>query len=168
MGNTKIHRMENAITLKITLIEDDLLLREMIYDFLKKKYPFATVSLFNSGEAALEYLHVQQDLVLLDFNLSSQEPGRKNGIDVLKELKKNFPGMPVVFVSGQDNPEVALSTIKHGAWDYIIKNDNIFNRLDVTLNQVLGEVKDSKQRSWMPWLIAAVVLVLAAIMYALR
>ncbi len=160
--------MENTITLRITLIEDDLLLREMIYDFLKKKYPFATVSLFNSGEDALEHLHLQQDLVLLDFNLSSKEPGRKNGIEILKALKKNFPGMPVVFVSGQDNPEVALSTIKHGAWDYIIKNDNIFNRLDVTLNQVLGEVKESKQKNWTPWLIIGAAILLAALVIAFR
>ena len=155
--------MEPNISLKITLIEDDLLLREMIYDFLKKKYPFATVSLYNSGETALEDLHAAQDLVLLDFNLSSKEPGRKNGIDILKELKKRFPGMPVVFVSGQDNPEVAISTIKHGAWDYIIKNDNIFTRLDVTLNQVLGEVKETKGTNWLPWIIVAGVIAVAAI-----
>lgn len=160
--------MESAITLKITLIEDDLLLREMIYDFLKKKYPFATVSLYNSGEAAIEDLYVQQDLVLLDYNLSSKEPGRINGIDILKELKKKFPGMPVVFVSGQENPEIALSTIKHGAWDYIIKNDNIFNRLDVTLNQVLGEVKESKRNTWLPWLIVGAAIVIAALVITLR
>jgi len=157
--------MESKISLKITLIEDDLLLREMIYDFLKKKYPFATVSLFNSGEAALEDLYTVQDLVLLDFNLSSKEPGRKNGIEILKELKKRFPKTPVVFVSGQDNPEIAISTIKHGAWDYIIKNDNIFNRLDVTLNQVLGEVKETKGKGWLPWLILAIVVLLAALLF---
>ena len=64
--------MKNTPSLKITLIEDDLLLREMLHDFLKKKYPFATLMLYNTGEAALDSIYEEQHLVLLDYNLNSQ------------------------------------------------------------------------------------------------
>ena len=151
--------MKNTPSLKITLIEDDLLLREMLHDFLKKKYPFASLLLFNTGEAALESLYEEQHLVLLDYNLNSQNREGKNGIEILKQLKNKFPSMPVVFISGQDKPEIAISTMKYGAWDYIIKNDQVFNRLDITLNQIVGEVREGKTKVTPTWIWGLIVLV---------
>lgn len=151
--------MKNTPSLKITLIEDDLLLREMLHDFLKKKYPFASLLLFNTGEAALDSLYEEQHLVLLDYNLNSQNREGKNGIEILKQLKNKFPSMPVVFISGQDKPEIAISTMKYGAWDYIIKNDQVFNRLDITLNQIVGEVREGKTKVTPTWIWGLIVLV---------
>jgi DNA-binding NarL/FixJ family response regulator len=151
--------MKNTPSLKITLIEDDLLLREMLHDFLKKKYPFASLLLFNTGEAALDSLYEEQHLVLLDYNLNSQNREGKNGIEILKQLKNKFPSMPVVFISGQDKPEIAISTMKYGAWDYIIKNDQVFNRLDITLNQIVGEVREGKTKETPTWIWGLIVLV---------
>ena len=151
--------MKNTPSLKITLIEDDLLLREMLHDFLKKKYPFASLLLFNTGEAALDSLYEEQHLVLLDYNLNSQNREGKNGIEILKQLKNKFPSMPVVFISGQDKPEIAISTMKYGAWDYIIKNDQMFNRLDITLNQIVGEVREGKTKVTPTWIWGLIVLV---------
>lgn len=151
--------MKNTPSLKLTLIEDDLLLREMLHDFLKKKYPFASLLLFNTGEAALDSLYEEQHLVLLDYNLNSQNREGKNGIEILKQLKNKFPSMPVVFISGQDKPEIAISTMKYGAWDYIIKNDQVFNRLDITLNQIVGEVREGKTKVTPTWIWGLIVLV---------
>ena len=151
--------MKNTPSLKLTLIEDDLLLREMLHDFLKKKYPFASLLLFNTGEAALDSLYEEQHLVLLDYNLNSQNREGKNGIEILKQLKSKFPSMPVVFISGQDKPEIAISTMKYGAWDYIIKNDQMFNRLDITLNQSVGEVREGKTKVTPTWIWGLIVLV---------
>lgn len=155
--------MKNTPTLKITLIEDDLLLREMLHDFLKKKYPFATLLLFNSGEAALESLYEEQHLVLLDYNLNSQNRNGQNGIEILKQLKSKFPSMPVVFISGQDKPEIAISTMKYGAWDYIIKNDQVFNRLDITLNQIVGEVREEKKGGVPGWFWGVLILIILGV-----
>ena len=75
--------------------------------------------------------------------------------------------MPVVFISGQDKPEIAISTMKYGAWDYIIKNDQVFNRLDITLNQIVGEVREEQKGSSPGWFWGVVILVVLGVLMML-
>lgn len=56
------------------------------------------------------------DLVLLDYSLVGE-----TGLDILKKVKAQIPGVPVVMVTGQDEAELAASLIKAGASDYLAK-----------------------------------------------
>ncbi|MBP6513183.1 MAG: response regulator, partial [Bacteroidia bacterium] len=53
-----------------------------------------------------------------------------DGIDVLKELKNIYPEMEVVMISGQDRIDVAVNTMKYGAFDYIVKGEGSFLRAE--------------------------------------
>ena len=58
------------------------------------------------------------DCILLDYSL----PGY-DGLSVLKEIKKRYSNLPVVFFTGQGSENLAVSLLKAGASDYIIKSD---------------------------------------------
>jgi len=70
-----------------------------------------------SGEEALSILNERScNLVLLDIWL----PG-KDGVAILREIKKVRPGLPVVMMSGHGTIETAVSSTKLGAYDFIEK-----------------------------------------------
>lgn len=104
---------------KILLIEDDLVLRETLVEFLEKE-GFATVAA-SDGEMGLKIaLKGEPDLVILDVILP-----KRNGFEVLEELKsntkmKNIPVMVLTNLASLDDIEKALSL---GATSYLVKGD---------------------------------------------
>jgi DNA-binding response OmpR family regulator len=74
------------------------------------------------AETAEEALHVLErdscDVVLLDYNL----PGM-NGLRLLERIRKTWPKLPVVLITGLRDESIAVSAMKAGATDYIAKDD---------------------------------------------
>lgn len=127
-------------TLKITLIDDDMQMREMLQDFFSSKFPMSEVTSYKTGEEALQGIVSEPDLIVLDYNLDSVDKLAMNGLQVLSKLKERYQHAPVIFLSGQDRIEIAANTMKYGAWDYILKNDSAFHRLEININNILGHV----------------------------
>jgi DNA-binding NtrC family response regulator len=122
--------------LTIAIIDDDPAMCEMVRDTIEKKLPGANVSVFNTGEDALAGILAEPDIAVLDYQLDTVKPDAMNGIQVLAKLKARYPNLPVVFLTGQDRIEVASNTIKYGAYDYIVKNETAFHKLDLALTQL--------------------------------
>jgi DNA-binding NtrC family response regulator len=137
--NGKNNEMLNPSRIRISVIEDELQMSEMLKDFILRKYPAAEISIYTSGEEALDKIYETQDLVIVDYHLDSDNPDAMNGVQLLKKLKERYPNVQVIFLSGQEKAEVAANTMKYGAYDYIVKNDSAFNRLEIVFKNVLGE-----------------------------
>lgn len=70
-----------------------------------------------TGQLALAWLKEDKwDAVLLDFNL-----GPENGLDVLDEIQKQFPQVPVVMFTAQGSVKVAVEAMRRGAVDFLEK-----------------------------------------------
>jgi two-component system nitrogen regulation response regulator NtrX len=67
-------------------------------------------------------LNGEPALMILDIWLKDS---RMDGIDILKQVKRNNPDVPVVIISGHGNIEIAVAAIKQGAYDFIEKPFNI-------------------------------------------
>ena len=157
--------------LKISVIDDDAQMREMIKDFITGKYPSSEVNIYSTGEEALKSIIDEQDFIVLDYNLDSIDPSAMNGLQALKKLKTLFPLVPVIFLSGQENAEVAANTMKYGAWDYIVKNESSFIRMEIHINNILGNVdlkKNLGSQKFFNRLLAFLVLALIAGMIYMR
>lgn len=130
---------------KVLVIEDNEQMSEMIKDSIIQKFSNAKVSVFNSGEAALSETKSEPDVIILDYQLDSQNPKALNGIQILGKLKKQFSS-PVIFLSAQEKPEVSANIIKYGAYDYVVKNQQSFQRLEIIINNILNS-RNQKPRS---------------------
>ena len=137
--------MPDKPPLKITLIDDDTMMRSLVEDFISEKYSHATITSYISGEAALASILVEQDLIILDYHLDSVKGESLNGIEIFKKLKDLFPAVPVIFISGQEESKIDASTLQHGANDYIVKNEKIFQRLETSMAKILGRPSSQKQ-----------------------
>ncbi|MBL7922598.1 MAG: response regulator [Bacteroidia bacterium] len=114
----------------VFIVDDEPLQRDMLKDHLSKMSSYE-VHDFPTGEECIAAARVRQpNIVFLDYNLNSQVKEAMDGIDVLKELKNIQPDMEVVMISGQDKIEVAVNSMKYGAFDYIVKGEGAFLRAE--------------------------------------
>ncbi|MBB6226042.1 two-component system nitrogen regulation response regulator NtrX [Polymorphobacter multimanifer] len=105
------------MALDILIIDDEADIREMIAGVLEDE-GYATRSA-GDGDGALAALAERRpSLVVLDVWLQGS---RLDGIELLDEIKRRDPALPVVVISGHGNIETAVAAIKRGAYDFIEK-----------------------------------------------
>lgn len=117
----------------IFLVDDEPIQNEMLKDFLSERYTYE-IKVFESGEEALANMHLHPEIVVLDYHLNAHLNDAKNGVDVLKEMKDKHPDTQVIMLSGQDKIDVAVDTMKFGAFDYIVKGESAFPRIENVIN----------------------------------
>ena len=105
-------------TVKILLVEDDLMFSELISGFLKKRK--ITVEAVHSVKDSLKLLESQKfDLLLLDYRLPDGI-----GTDIFIKAVKNGHNIPAIIMTSFNDVRTAVKTIQAGAFDYITKPVN--------------------------------------------
>jgi len=107
---------------KIFIVDDDPMLTEALSDYLTRKIPHSIQS-YPTGEDALSHITEKPDIVILDFHLNTVQKNARNGLEILKEIRKINPGQRVIMLSSQEQFGVAAQTIQRGAEQYIIKDE---------------------------------------------
>ena len=105
----------------ILIVDDEKDIRELISDILRDE-GYQTRMAANSDQAVAELNSNEPALMVLDIWLKDS---KMDGIDILKQVKRNNPDVPVVIISGHGNIEIAVAAIKQGAYDFIEKPFNI-------------------------------------------
>lgn len=102
----------------ILLVEDDLTFSRILEGFLSKHHYNVTVS--NKGKDGLKAFQSRTfDMVLLDYRLPDT-----TGMELLTEIKKEKPSVPVVIMTSFNDIRTAVKAIKSGAFEYITKPVN--------------------------------------------
>ncbi len=130
-----------AKTKKIFIIDDDPTHNDMLKAYLLEKFNVEVLA-FTNGEDALRNLHLKPEFLILDYYLDRNNNNALNGIDILKRIKNTNPDCYVLMLSGQDKIEVAVDTMKYGAFDYIVKNPTGFIRVENSLNNLYKTLRD--------------------------
>lgn len=101
----------------ILIIDDESDIRDLIAGILEDEgYEARTAG--NSDECFSEVSHRRPNLVILDIWLRGS---KLDGIEILQQLVKDHPNLPILMISGHGNIETAVQTIKLGAYDFIEK-----------------------------------------------
>ncbi len=126
----------------VFLVDDEPIQNEMLKDYLTERFIYDLLT-FDNGEDAIEKMDLQPEIVILDFHLNSHNPEAKNGVDILKQIKEQWPETYVIMLSGQDRIDVAIETMKYGSYDYVVKGESAFSRIENLLNNI-NEVQKMK------------------------
>lgn len=103
------------MTAKILIVDDD----DLVAASLKKvliKIGYDVSACLNAGEVEQFIEQFQPDIILLDIYLTTH-----NGIDVLRSLKKKHSALPVIMITGYADVKMAVTAIKAGAFDFLLK-----------------------------------------------
>ena len=116
---------------RVLYIDDDEGLRSLVRRALERRG--YAVTLAGTGEEGLAALEAGEiDLVALDHYMPGQ-----GGFETLQEIRRRPDPPPIVYVTGSDESRVAVSALKAGAVDYVVKTvgDEFFDFLDTALVQ---------------------------------
>jgi DNA-binding NtrC family response regulator len=123
--------MENKKYPLIFIVEDNTVYNKLIANHLRLHKFTHTVS-FHSGEECLKNLDQKPDIIIQDYLLDGM-----TGIDVLKATRKKNPETEFIFLSGQNDIELAINSMKYGACDYIIKDQYALKKLTDKINKIM-------------------------------
>lgn len=105
------------MALDVLVVDDEPDIRELISDILKEE-GFGTRAAATSQQALALIEEKVPNALVLDIWLQGSD---LDGLGVLELIKKRYPLMPVIIISGHGTIETAVSAIKMGAYDYIEK-----------------------------------------------
>ncbi len=136
---------ENKI--KVFLVDDDaLFLKSLEIEFIQSA-DFA-VETYATGELCLENLSHCPDVIILDYHLDGVIEGAMNGIKTLKKIKGTHPDIPVIMLSSQDKIEIAINCMHSKAFDYVVKSETAFVRLQKIITTIFTIKKMEKELNW--------------------
>ena len=119
---------------KVLIIDDEELIRQLFADILKAN-GFSTIEASN-GQDAIETFRKQRPVaVTLDLKMPYM-----NGAEIMLELKKIDPDIPVIIVTAFGDIPTAVESIKLGAYDFIVKPPKT-DRLVFTLKRAIEKLE---------------------------
>ena len=115
--------------IRVCLVEDQTLVRQGIQTLLDMVEDINVVAEACDGDEALRVIpEVRPDIVLLDMYLP-----KRNGLDVLKELKQAQALPPTLILTTFDDDKILIGGLRAGAKGYLLK--------DVSLEQLTGAIR---------------------------
>src|SRR6185295_17710006 len=137
----------NNEKIKLFLVDDDaVFLKSLEIEFLQ--HADFTIETIPTGERCISDLSHNPDVIVLDYNLDGIDKNAMNGLDTLDKIKSFNPDNPVVMLSSQDSIEVAINCMHHRAFDYVVKSETAFVRLQKIITTIFRYKKMEKELSW--------------------
>ena len=136
---------ENKILL--FLVDDDAVFLKLLeIEFLQ--HADFKIETFATGELCLASLTHNPDVIILDYLLDGIEKNAMNGIETLDKIKSLNPDIPVIMLSSQDKIDVAITCMHHRAFDYVVKSETAFVRLQKIISTIFRYKKMEKELNW--------------------
>ncbi len=133
--------------IKIFLVDDDaVFLKALEIEFMH--HADFTIETYPTGEACIWSLSHAPDIIILDYYLNGIVKTAMNGLQTLDEIKKFNSEIPVIMLSSQDKIEVAINCMHHKAFDYVVKSETAFVRLQKIITTIFRYKKMEKELSW--------------------
>ena len=139
--------MSNENKILLFLVDDDaLFLKALEIEFSLNTD--SEIKTFSTGEECVAAISQNPDVIILDYYLNSIEKNAINGLETLDRIKAFKPELPVIMLSSQDSIDVAVNCMKHHAFDYIVKSETAFLRLQKAITTLFHYQKIEKALVW--------------------
>lgn len=122
----------------IFLIEESTIYKDLIVGYLQSN-KYSNLKVFKSGDECMANLHLNPDIIILDYSIEGI-----SGLELMKKVKTSRPQIDFIFLSGQNDVEIAVSILKLGASDYVVKNEKAPKRLVKAIEQAIMNTNKEK------------------------
>ncbi len=118
----------------IFIVDDDEAFTRLVARELNKA-EYKKIEVYANGTLMMDNLVKKPDIVFLDYTLEPE----MNGLDVLKKIKETDKGIYVIMFTAAEKIELAIDSLRLGAYDYIIKNENAFVKIVNRIKKIIKE-----------------------------
>lgn len=131
----------------IFLVDDDAVFLKSLEIQFVQNGDFE-IETFSTGEKCCASLDHNPDIVILDYHLNGIVKNAMNGLSTLDSIRKYSTEIPVIMLSSQDKIEVAVSCMRHNAYDYVVKSETAFMRLKKIITSIFDQKKMERELKW--------------------
>ncbi len=121
--------------MKVFIVDDDYFCSN-IYKQELLHIGFSNFYLYKNGEECLKNISIQPDIIVLDYDMAAI-----NGLQLIRMIKKTYPSIYMLMISGQRENQIALSALEYGASAFIHKDGNELAQLRLTVNKIVTKYK---------------------------
>jgi len=119
--------------LKILIADDHPIVRQGLKQILSEEFEIEALGEAKNSQEVLDLVRKENwDMAVLDITM----PGR-GGLDILKELKSQYPKLPVLMLSMHPEDQYAVRVLKAGAAGYLTK-ESVQGELVKAIKKILG------------------------------
>lgn len=120
----------------IFIVDDDPFINMLVVKrFTSEGYRLES---FLYGEECINSLNKNPDLIILDYFFVNSNQKVMNGMEVFDKIKGLKPETPVIMLSGQEKGEIVLELARKGINDYVIKDNNLIDNLNIAIGELFG------------------------------
>ena len=116
----------------VFVVDDDAMMSQMLKDHLEQN-PYFKVNTYGTGEECIRNLDQDPVAIVLDYKLNMHDPVAANGLEILQQIKNINEKTCVIMLSSQEQYGTALKTIAKGALEYVVKDNDAFNKVSKIL-----------------------------------
>lgn len=145
----------------VFIVENESVKADLLHQYFDKTHLFEFI-FFQTSEECLQQLYLHPLVVFLDYNLQSFDSHERDGLKLLDEIKQLDHHTEVVFFSMEDHPGVAKDTLAHGAYDYVVINENRFRRMEnivFNIQEHLETKRENKRFKFITYVTIGIVVV---------
>ncbi len=135
------HQTYQTMKKLVYVVEDNPVQQKMLQVHFEQMLGDYSVKVFTEPEDMFTHLPEKPFAIVLDHFFS--EKIKKTGLDYLKEIRKKYSSLPVIYYTSLEDNAVREQVVKLGVEDYIIKNSASLVRLRTALD-MLNEKKSKK------------------------
>ncbi|VAX20139.1 Two-component system response regulator protein [hydrothermal vent metagenome] len=115
----------------IFIVDDEPSIQKLLTHWVKNQWKY-NIEVFGKGFDMIDNLSKKPDLILLDIMLPDC-----NGVDLIPKIKSYDENLPIIMLSAQGNVEVAVNSLRQGAYDYFAKPIDS-NKLEPAIKNALS------------------------------
>jgi two-component system, OmpR family, response regulator len=132
----------------IFIIEDNAVFRMALKADIELTFankPFI-INSFETGESCMEkFTKIKPEVVVLDYHLNSRNPEAADGIKMLDLMKRENPESNIIILTSDDDIDIALKSFHHGAYDYVVKSETKFRKINYSLFNLFTMLEGKKE-----------------------
>lgn len=119
--------------LNLFIVDDNKSMVMALKFYLSNRFGTSlNISTFDDGESCLEEVDEKTNIVILDYFMEG-----KNGLEVLKAIKKINPKTEVIMLSCNEDMGLVIETFRNGATDYIVKAPSAWKTLTNLIERII-------------------------------
>ncbi|MCD0468716.1 response regulator [Flavobacterium sp. JAS] len=124
--------MDNQPQFKFFIVDEDIFCANVYKQYLMNMN-FTDITYYTNTRDCIDNLHQNPDIIFLYHNLEDI-----NGFEVLKKIKQYNPDIYVIIISGGENTKTTVDALRFGAFDYVIKANDIYEKIGLIIEKIIS------------------------------
>lgn len=128
----------------IFIVEDDAIYANTVKAAIKNKFPeIEEIKIFPVGELCIDNLHLNPDVIIMDYFLNSRFEDAQDGLEIIKQIRATHKEVNIIVLSSQKDIKIMVDALTSFNCIYIRKDVNAFEKIEKCISEIFTKSQKS-------------------------